>query len=179
MKKIFCLFVLILSYSNIFSQVDLSNINLDEYYDSLRTSMVGKELPNIIFTDSLGNSFDLNSLKGKMVAINVWAFGCKPCISEIPELNKLVDEFQDKVKFISLLGSGPIKFNTYLSVWLKKLNVKYTTLSTNKNLYEAYGLLAVFPTHIIIDRQGKVLDLILGPNVKKIKEYIVNGLKQK
>jgi thiol-disulfide isomerase/thioredoxin len=170
------LIFLTLLLSTMHGQKDLSKINIDAYYDSLRTEMIGKELPNVVFTDSLGNNFDLHSLKGKMVAINIWGFGCKPCIEEMPKLNELVNQYGKSVKFISLLGGGMITFDCDLKSRLNKFNFKYTTLSTNKNVLDEYGLFMILPTHIILDKSGKVLDIILGSDVVKVKNTIESNL---
>jgi thiol-disulfide isomerase/thioredoxin len=79
-----------------------SNIDpIDKYLDSLRTVFIGKDFYNLVFTDSLNNTFDLNSLKGNVVAINIWTFGCKPCFEEMPKLNLLVEKYKkDPVRFI-------------------------------------------------------------------------------
>ncbi|NQT26677.1 TlpA family protein disulfide reductase [candidate division KSB1 bacterium] len=168
-NHILILVILMMFSLNVYGQIEA-------YYDSLRVEMTGNELPNIVFADSLGNKFDLQSLKGTIVAINIWAFGCKPCIKEIPELNKLVEKYNDQVIFISLLGDGKGPFNDKINKQIKEIKFKYNTLSTDKKLSDAYGLLMIFPTHIIIDKNGKVLDLILGPQVDKIENIIKNNL---
>jgi thiol-disulfide isomerase/thioredoxin len=170
--------ILVLSvfWSNAYCQIDMSNIDIHTYYDSIRTEMVGKELSNIVFTDSLENQFDLESLKGKVVAINIWAFGCKPCIDEMPDLNELVEKYNNHVIFLSILGDGKGPLNNEIYRRIQKMNFKYATVSTDKKLSEAYGLLMVFPTHLIIGKNGKVLDLILGPNVEKIESTIKSDL---
>ncbi|MBK8086975.1 MAG: TlpA family protein disulfide reductase [Chitinophagaceae bacterium] len=50
-----------------------------------------------------GRKYSLNDLKGKVVVINFWFINCAPCKAEIPQLNKLVKEFnQDEVVFIAV-----------------------------------------------------------------------------
>ena len=36
-------------------------------------------------------TLQLDELRGQWVVINYWAIWCKPCIQEIPELNKLAE----------------------------------------------------------------------------------------
>ena len=46
------------------------------------------EAPNVRFTTIEGNTFDMASLKGKVVLVNFWATDCKSCIEEMPDLVK-------------------------------------------------------------------------------------------
>jgi thiol-disulfide isomerase/thioredoxin len=49
-----------------------------------------------------GKEVDLDSLKGKVLFINVWATWCGPCIREMPSIESLYEQFarRDDVAFI-------------------------------------------------------------------------------
>lgn len=182
MKKSFYLISLILIGVIIFSFKNKNrtevNVNVDpieRYMDSLRTAMIGKEFSNLLFTDTADNKFDLQSLRGNIVAINIWAFGCKPCITEIPELNMLVDKYKDKpVKFISINGYGgkidfknPSALNSF-----KQLNFKYLTVCTDKQIKELNNVQFIFPQHIVLDKKGVVIDYFFGPQTNRLDSLI-------
>ena len=155
---------------------NITNIGpIDVFLDSVRTSMIGKEFGNILFTDTADSKFDLQSLRGNIVAINIWAYGCKPCIEEIPKLNMLVDKYKDKpVKFISINGAGgKINFkHPSVSKDLKRINFKYMTVSTDKHLDELYDFRIIIPQHIILDKRGIVLDYFAGPKTARLDSII-------
>ncbi len=50
----------------------------------------------IVLTDLSGNTFDLDSYKGKTVFINFWATWCKPCIQEMPTLAIAQEKFKNE-----------------------------------------------------------------------------------
>jgi len=50
--------------------------------------------------DSQGNSFDLESAKGKVVFVNLWATWCPPCIAEMPSMEKLYRDYGEQVVFL-------------------------------------------------------------------------------
>lgn len=59
------------------------------------------ELTEIAFekiklADLNGQSIDLSQYKGKTVFINFWATWCKPCIGEMPSLERLTDKLKDE-----------------------------------------------------------------------------------
>jgi len=177
--RVFLLFVLCLGWmtSNIFGQLRIpensNNQNtsdpkyIDNYIADFKKAMIGKELPNVIFTDSSNKQFDLRSLKGKMIAINVWAFGCKPCIAEMPELNKLVKKYCKSVIFISLIwGNKAISHSQFKSI--HNIDFDYNTCSTDEDVFKLWNLLTIFPTHLIIDKDGKLLDIFLGARYESV-----------
>jgi thiol-disulfide isomerase/thioredoxin len=47
-----------------------------------------------------GNELELSQLKGKVVFINYWATWCPPCIAEMPQLQKLYNDFGSQVEFL-------------------------------------------------------------------------------
>ena len=53
-----------------------------------------------------GNSLDQSILEGHtLTMVNVWATFCTPCISEMPELGELADEYADKgVQIVGLIS---------------------------------------------------------------------------
>jgi len=47
-------------------------------------------------------TYSLSSLKGKIFVINFWFLECKPCVIEIPELNKIVEKHKsEEVLFLA------------------------------------------------------------------------------
>ncbi len=54
------------------------------------------EFDKIKLTELNGNSFDLHQYKGKTVFINFWATWCKPCIQELPFIEKAMNQLNDE-----------------------------------------------------------------------------------
>jgi peroxiredoxin len=61
--------------------------------ESLRT---GIKAPDFKLTDITGKNIALSDYKGQFVFINFWATWCSPCIKNIPEENKLFQEYNNK-----------------------------------------------------------------------------------
>ena len=56
-----------------------------------------------------GHEFFNVQLKGKPLVVNIWAGWCKPCLKEIPELNKIYEEFKEaEINFIALSSEDEI-----------------------------------------------------------------------
>lgn len=63
----------------------------------------GKPSPTFNYENHKGGKTSLENLKGKFVYIDVWATWCGPCRQEIPYLEKVEEQFQDKnIVFVSI-----------------------------------------------------------------------------
>ena len=56
----------------------------------------GFPAPEFSATDSADEALTLNTLRGEVVVLDFWAGWCGPCVSELPTLRQLGDEFDDR-----------------------------------------------------------------------------------
>lgn len=104
-------------------------------------------------TDINGEKIDLKDAKGKVIVLNFWFINCPPCRREMPDLNNLVDSFANNanVLFISIA----LDAKNQLEGFLKTSPFKYKVVDNGRFLTERYGINS-YPTHVIIDQEGKV-----------------------
>ena len=122
--------------------------------------------PAFSLTSLEGAKFDLSALRGKVVVLNFWFAGCAPCVAEFGKLNGLVNKFKDKgVVFIA----PALDDETILRPFLKKHRFKYHVVpnagSLIFNTYRDGSGKVAFPTHIVIDREGKIDTRLIGAEV--------------
>lgn len=124
-------------------------------------------------TDLEGNTFSLDELKGKVIVINFWFVACKPCVEEIPELNELVEKYEDKdVVFLGFALDNEKRLNSFL----EKNPFKYHIFPESKELIGSYGVNS-YPTHIVIDQSSAVVFKTSGlspTTVKSIENTILS-----
>ena len=103
--------------------------------------------------DIEGNKLNSKDLKGDILVINFWFINCIPCRVEISELNKIVDQYKDStnIKFIAIATDG----DSELKKFLKEMPFKYQIVADGGSTINSLGITS-FPTHAIIDREGKV-----------------------
>ncbi len=104
-------------------------------------------------TDINGNRYKLKELKGKVIVINFWFINCPPCRMEIPELNELVASYKDNKDVIFIGIALDEKYE--LQEFLKTFPFDYNIIENGRNLASSYRVNS-FPTHVVIDRDGKV-----------------------
>lgn len=104
-------------------------------------------------TDINGNKVNSKSLEGKILVLNFWFINCPPCRMEMPELNKLVEEYRNDsaVLFIAI---GLDDKNSIKS-FLKTNPFNYTIIDDGRFLANEYKI-GSYPTNVIITPDGKV-----------------------
>lgn len=117
-----------------------------------------------------GVEFDSEKLKGSIVAINFWFINCGPCRGEMPELNKIVDEFKGRVRFLAF-ASDPAED---LRSFLKSNSFKYETVPGDNRSTSEFSVRG-YPTHFIIGRDGRIVWEATGAspaNIEKLHEML-------
>ena len=113
----------------------------------------GGNIKPFLAADINGKEIDLEHLRGKIVVLNFWFINCSPCRIEMPELNTLVDSFdsRDKIVFISIALDSKADLQNFL----KASTFKYDVIGDGGNIAAQYGV-GSYPTHVILNRDGKV-----------------------
>ena len=112
---------------------------------------VGFEMPNVTVTRLDSSAIELTALRGKPVVINWWTTFCPPCITEIPELNELVEKYADRdVKFLAIADNEIAE----LPPFLEKHPFTFDIALADDEAVHVFG--QGYPRHVIIDGDGKV-----------------------
>ncbi|HEY1113431.1 MAG TPA: TlpA disulfide reductase family protein [Chitinophagaceae bacterium] len=128
--------------------------------------------------DLEGNLHNLKDLKGKVVVINFWFINCPPCRMEIPDLNELVAQYSHN-KDVVFLGIA-LDDRYRLEEFLRIIPFRYHIIENGRNLAEGNNVKA-FPTHVVLDREGKILfhtDGLARNTVYWVKKSIDKALAQ-
>jgi thiol-disulfide isomerase/thioredoxin len=125
-----------------------------------------------------GKTLSLSDLKGKGVVVNFWATWCPPCRAEIPEMIELQNEYATQFTFIGIaINDQEEKVNAFIS----QKGVNYPVAMDN-GLSVLYGKLIQgglqsIPTSFAIDKNGNIVDVIVGMADKtKFKSMIQKTL---
>lgn len=133
--------------------------------------MEGQKFPEFDLTDLKGKHYNNESLKGKTTILKTWFIACKPCIKEMPELNDLVDKNNknSQVQFLSLALDEAKPLEEFLS----KTEFKYPVAAEQKNLITNKLGLTEYPTHLVIDENGKIKKVF--QKASQIRKYLENN----
>ena len=126
-----------------------------------------KTIPAIDFTlkDQYGNTHTLSDYKGKTVFLNFWATWCSPCRAEMPDIQKLYEEFQQEDVVILGVAAPNLrreKSEEGIKGFLEENGYTYpVVMDTEAEAFQAYGINS-FPTTFMIDKDGNVFGYIPG-----------------
>ena len=118
----------------------------------------GTEIPEFNFKDINGKLYNKTNVKGKILVLKCWFIHCVACVKEFPELNKLVDEYQknNDILFISLAMDSKEELSKFLETKI----FKYATISEMKSYMTDKLNITQYPTHLLIDRKGKIKKVV-------------------
>jgi len=108
--------------------------------------------------DLNGNEIDSASLFGQadVTMVNVWQTGCYPCVEELPELQKLADEYADKGCQVVTYCIDTVNDDTINRASELTSDCSFVTLVQNSDLDNAVEIEAT-PTSYFVNRDGVLL----------------------
>jgi thiol-disulfide isomerase/thioredoxin len=118
-----------------------------------RKNLKRSAIDGIVMTDIDGNQHDFESIGNKIIVLDFWFTTCAPCIKEMPEMNKLKEEYgTNNVAWFGVTYDDKEKVNRLLS----KVQFDFTIVPNSQHLVDRFGI-KFFPTTLIIDENRKVV----------------------
>ncbi len=113
----------------------------------------GRKIKDFSVKDIEGNSYNLRELEGKVVVLNFWFIACEPCQREIPELNKLADEYKDssRIVFIAIALDEADKIIKFI----ERRPFSYNLVPNGRFIVQPLRINR-FPTHVVLNKKGYV-----------------------
>ncbi|MBY0479253.1 MAG: TlpA family protein disulfide reductase [Chitinophagaceae bacterium] len=127
---------------------------------------VETEYDKIQLTELDHTAIDLNQYKGKTLFINFWATWCRPCIEEMPSIQKMQEQLNDK-NIVYLFASN----ETVEQIEKFKQKHPYPFHYVRAENMESLNIMAL-PTTFIINPTGKLVFSEMGYRKWDAKENI-------
>ena len=117
--------------------------------------------PELALRDLNGRTVRLSAYRGKVVVINFWATWCPPCRAEMPDLIRLQREYASHG--LQIIGiTFPPENKTRVQRFARSLKVNYPIVLGTRQIRDRFSSEEVLPLTVVIDRDGKVNDIISG-----------------
>lgn len=124
-----------------------------------------KAAPDFTLNDMEGGSHSLRDYKGKVVFLHFWATWCGPCRKEMPMLNDLRSDLEEKgLKVIGVaVDRGSAKWTgKMVGKYIRKNGVAIDIwLDHDNDVRKVYDV-SMLPTTYIIGRDGRFIGKIIG-----------------
>tara|TARA_Y100000590_G_scaffold159298_1_gene182755 strand:- start:60 stop:590 length:531 start_codon:yes stop_codon:yes gene_type:complete len=121
-----------------------------------------KKVENIAFKNLDNEKVNLKDYKNSLIILNFWATWCKPCIDEMPSLNRL--QINNKFKNLKVIPINVGQESKIKSInFFKKLNIDNLEIffDDSLNLPKKFSLRGL-PTSILINKNGQIFARIVG-----------------
>ena len=117
----------------------------------------------------------LESLRGQVVLLDFWGVWCAPCRAETDALVELHRRYA--AHGLVIVGVHTPQQAALVPRYLEEHGVPYPVLIDQGQTAKAYGI-THFPTHVLIDVEGKVAALPRGfPSVRSV-ERLLDAVKR-
>ena len=125
--------------------------------------VVGKTAPDFALTDLNDKPQRLSDFRGKVVFLNFWATWCKPCREEMPSMEVLHKNFEKDGLVILAVSIDRVTTTKDIPPFIKGMNLTFPVLIDSWGLTDKpYKRMGV-PETFIIDQQGVIREIIIGP----------------
>jgi cytochrome c biogenesis protein CcmG, thiol:disulfide interchange protein DsbE len=102
----------------------------------------------------------IGSLRGRPAAITFWASWCEPCRQEAPAFERLANELRGRA---SVVGVDWEDDRDEALAFVDRYGWTFPSLRASRGSAAArYGIVGL-PTTIVLDRHGRVADVLRGP----------------
>ena len=111
--------------------------------------------------DVQGHLVRLADLRGRPVLINIWATWCAPCREEMPSMNALYKDYSAKgLAMVAIATDAEGK--AVVAPFMQAYRLTFPVLLDPQNMVGAQLQLPGLPTSYLLDKWGRVIDLVIG-----------------
>ena len=112
-----------------------------------------REHADFALNDLEGKPWSLQALHGKVVLVNFWATWCPPCRKEMPDLDKLYQEFKDKGLLILAISDEDM---SKVQPFIAEHHYAYPILlDPGSKVHQVFRVEGI-PKSFVYDRNGKL-----------------------
>ena len=118
--------------------------------------------PSFVVRTLAGNVITQDSLRGRVVLINVWATWCLPCRVEMPLMESTWKRHREAG--LVILGASVDRGSVHdVQTFVASRNITYPIAIVGADFIAAIGGVLGYPTSILIGRDGAVRHKVIGP----------------
>jgi|GEM_PF-1501034 len=114
-------------------------------------------VPDLVTVD--GRSMNQSELKGKIIVYNFWFVSCRPCVAEIPDLNRIAVKFRsDKIVFVGLTFDKADRIKAFLL----NHDFQFQIASIPQAVLDSIKKISLYPFTAIVNKDGKLAFVLFG-----------------
>lgn len=121
----------------------------------------------------------LESLRGRVVLVDFWTFGCYNCRNTLPALKRFDARYRERG--LTIIGVHSPEFEREKNIdnlrrEVNSLGIRYAVVTDNDyKTWRAYGIEA-WPTVVIVDKEGRIRMKHVGEGLYDAQESVIKKL---
>jgi peroxiredoxin len=160
---------------------DTSSINIlksNLYPEEI--SMVGNPISDFELPNENGKLLQTKNYRGKILFVDFWASWCEPCRKQMPEINKIYEQFKNQnFKILAVSLDAEKDKQKWLKAIIKEKSIWDNVIETggfNGKVAKMYNIQSI-PSNILVDEKGIIIEQNISP--EHLKKYLVKNFVQK
>jgi thiol-disulfide isomerase/thioredoxin len=125
---------------------------------------VGARAPQAALPMLAGGTARLSEERGKVVVLNFWATWCVPCRAEMPELQRLADDFRGEP--FALWAINLQEDPASIQEFQRELGLRLSVLLDEEGEVTRAFSVRALPATFLVDQQGVLRQQRLGPLIE-------------
>lgn len=121
--------------------------------------MPGAMAPDFILERADGTTLRLSELRGQAVFLNFWATWCVFCLEEMPDMQRIADEYAGELVVIGVNNGEAVATG---EDFVRHVNTRYEIVyDRERSVVDGYRVRAM-PTSYFIDADGRIVTAHFG-----------------
>ncbi len=161
-------------------RVEDNNLETDNTQDDIEQTNdlleldIGDKAPDFTLENLDGEKLSLEDYRGKNVLINFWTTWCRFCVKEMPDFQKLYDEYKDDDFTILAVNGGETK--SKVTEFMDQNGYNFPVLLDTKGKVGVSYMVFGIPTSYIVDKEGIIRNIKVRPMSYSEIKQIIEGL---
>jgi len=133
---------------------------------------IGFAAPTMMLPDLQDKMVRVGGASPKLTLVNFWASWCGPCLLEAPDLQRLHDEYGEE---LTVYGINATSFDREREAraFVDEQALAFPILMDRKGKAVEQFKIRQFPTSLLLDRDGNVIDRVEGVIDRKKWERLI------
>ncbi|HIK14111.1 MAG TPA: redoxin domain-containing protein [Leptolyngbyaceae cyanobacterium M33_DOE_097] len=136
------------------------------------------ELPQNLPWLNCDRPLSLKALRGQIVLLDFWTYGCINCLHVIPDLHYLAEQYTEH---LTIIGVHTAKFDHEQNLdSIRQAILRYgithpVVVDRDRTLWDQYAIRA-YPTFVLIDPQGYIVSSVSGEGRRFVLDRLIQHL---
>ena len=120
---------------------------------------IGEVCPDVKLSNMLNYKTDhasISDFKGKLLILDFWATWCAPCISMMPRLDSLQNEFGDQIQVLPVTSQDKATVLAFMKSMKEYKNITMPSVINDKILAGLFPHV-IIPHYVWLDKNSKVI----------------------